>query len=144
MRRGNEKVQIGNAFCRSASDGRRPRFLRHVFRGTGGAPCVRRDRGQRAGGRGAVFRSFARGAGQELADGYGAVFEGIDILKSGFETFDRDGIRELTDIGGEDLLNVLSGLRAVKAADGIRESFSGAAPGTETETGYVIETAEIG
>ena len=84
------------------------------------------------------------GAGQELADGYGAVFEGIDILKSGFETFDRDGIRELTDIGGEDLLNVLSGLRAVKAADGIRESFSGAAPGTETETGYVIETAEIG
>ena len=83
------------------------------------------------------------GSGQDLADGYGALFEGIETLKDALKSFDEKGIMKLTDVGGKDLLAVAEGLRAVRKADAVRETFSGAPAGTESKVQYLIETEGI-
>ena len=83
-------------------------------------------------------------AGQDLSDAYGKLFDGIDVLKDSFAAFDEDGISELTDMGGQPLLDVIAGLRSVAAAEEEEVSFSGCADETEPSVRYMIETEEVG
>ena len=82
-------------------------------------------------------------AGSQMTDGYDSLKEGTRKLHEGFEEFDKEGIRELTKMADEDLKDLLTRIRTLKAADGSYDNFSGLAEGKTSEVRFIIETAEI-
>lgn len=82
-------------------------------------------------------------AGDELTKGYDSLKEGTRKLHEGFEEFDKEGIRELTKMADEDLKDLLTRIRTLKAADGSYDNFSGLAEGKTSEVRFIIETGEI-
>ncbi len=82
-------------------------------------------------------------AGDELTKGYGSLKEGTRKLHESFEEFDKEGIRELTKMADEDLKDLLTRIRTLKAADGSYDNFSGLAEGKTSEVRFIIETGEI-
>ena len=82
-------------------------------------------------------------AGSELVAGYDQLKEGISALKDGFAQFNDEGIKELTDLMGDDLQNVIDNVKALRDSTATMESFSGAADSTDCTTRYIIETKAI-
>lgn len=56
-------------------------------------------------------------AGSELNYGFGSLFAGTGTLKEAMETFDREGIRELSKLAGDELQEVITRFRALKEAE---------------------------
>jgi putative membrane protein len=82
-------------------------------------------------------------AGDELYNGFGEVTEGTQSLKNGMEEFDREGIRELGKLTGEELETLVARLRELKAADESYRNFSGIREGQTGSVCFIIETDGI-
>ena len=59
------------------------------------------------------------------------------------QTFDEDGIQELTDLAGDDLTNLIDRIKALKDADISYDTYSGLAAGSTGEVRFIIETDSI-
>ena len=81
--------------------------------------------------------------GNPLLEGASALTEGMSALHEGIKTFDAEAIQELTDLAGDDLLNLSSRIRAIKICDTSYQTFSGLAPGMKGSVKFIIETEEI-
>ena len=81
--------------------------------------------------------------GSPLLEGASALTEGMSALHEGIKTFDEEAIQELTDLAGDDLLNLSSRIRAIKICDTSYQTFSGLAPGMKGSVKFIIETEEI-
>lgn len=81
--------------------------------------------------------------GSPLLEGASALTEGMSALHEGIQTFDEKAIQELTDLAGDDLLNLSSRIRAIKICDTSYQTFSGLAPGMKGSVKFIIETEEI-
>ena len=81
--------------------------------------------------------------GSPLLEGASALTEGMSALHDGIKTFDEEAIQELTDLAGDDLLNLSSRIRAIKICDSSYQTFSGLAPGRKGSVKFIIETDEI-
>lgn len=82
-------------------------------------------------------------AGGQLGSGFNALSEGAAALKEAMQTFDKEGIQELSKLAGDDLLEVITRFKAMKEAEirynekvGIEER------GIESIK-FIIETEEI-
>lgn len=82
-------------------------------------------------------------AGAELNEGFDGLLDGTEALSDGICEFDIEGIQELSKLAGDDLQNVLLGLRALKEADGSYDNFSGIGEGMKGSVRFIIETEEI-
>lgn len=83
-------------------------------------------------------------AGSALNTAVSKAAKGSRKLSSGFAEFDEDGIRELSDLAGEDLQELTDRLRAVQLAGSGYQSFDGLAEGHTGSVRFVVETEEIG
>ena len=81
--------------------------------------------------------------GSPLLEGASALTEGMSALHEGIKTFDEEAIQELTELAGDDLLNLSSRIRAIKICDTSYQTFSGLAPGMKGSVKFIIETEEI-
>ena len=81
--------------------------------------------------------------GSPLLEGASALTEGMSALHDGIKAFDEEAIQELTDLAGDDLLNLSSRIRAIKICDTSYQTFSGLAPGRKGTVKFIIETEEI-
>ena len=82
-------------------------------------------------------------AGGELYDAFGEALDGVRELRDGVRDFKKDGIDELTRLGGSDFRNVINRLRAVKEADDGYDNFAGLAEGKTGTVRFIVETEEI-
>lgn len=82
-------------------------------------------------------------AGGQLGTGFGALLQGCDALKTGMITFDKEGIQNLSKLAGDDLNEVIAGIKALKQADSQYQNFSGITEGTTGKVKFIIETEEI-
>jgi putative membrane protein len=81
--------------------------------------------------------------GSPLLEGASALTEGMSALHDGIKAFDEEAIQELTDLAGDDLLNLSGRIRAIKICDTSYQTFSGLAPGRKGTVKFIIETEEI-
>ena len=56
----------------------------------------------------------------------------------------NEGIQKLADLAGDDLVNVVNHVKAVKKADGRYQTFSGKADDASGKVKFIIETDQIG
>ena len=82
-------------------------------------------------------------AGTALISGLDTMISGMDSLHQGLIKFDEDGIRELSDLTGEDLTNLANRIRALKKADGKYDNYGGIREGETGSVRFIIETDEI-
>ena len=82
-------------------------------------------------------------AGIELKDGYAELAEGIGTLADGVNTFDEEGIQELSDMADGDIREIIKRFRAVWEADGRYQNYGGIAPQRTGSVRFIIETEEI-
>ena len=82
-------------------------------------------------------------AGGQLSSGMTSLLQGGQKLAEGMDKFDKDGIKKLGDLAGEDLNTLLDRVKAVKKADESYQSYSGIKEGSKGEVKFIIETAEI-
>lgn len=82
-------------------------------------------------------------AGDTILDAFAAYADGMKTFRDGIETFDEDGIQKLGELGGDDLSQVLTSVKALRLADLDYDSFSGLAEGQSGEVRFIIETEEI-
>lgn len=83
------------------------------------------------------------GAGGEFNEGFDALMEGVEALRDGVAEFNREGIKELTDLAGEDLIRVLEAVRASKIRNDAYDNFAGKKDGMRGSVVFLIETEEI-
>ena len=81
--------------------------------------------------------------GSPLLEGASALTEGMSALHDGIKAFDEEAIQELTDLAGDDLLNLSGRIRAIKICDTSYQTFSVLAPGRKGTVKFIIETEEI-
>lgn len=84
-----------------------------------------------------------KSAGSALREGFDALKDGCKELSEGFATFDEEGIQNLADLAGEDLRDILTRFRALKAADDRYNNFSGLRDGQSGSVKFILETDEI-
>ncbi len=84
-----------------------------------------------------------RDAGGALTEGAVALIEGGVAFRDGVAEFDREGIRELSKLAGEELTALTRRLRAANRADLAYTNFAGLAPGQTGAVRFLIETEEI-
>lgn len=82
-------------------------------------------------------------AGGALQEGAAALLEGGAAFRDGVAEFDREGIRELTRLAGEDLQALTRRLRAARLADLAYTNYAGLAEGQTGAVRFIIETDEI-
>lgn len=82
-------------------------------------------------------------AGGALSEGFDALAEGTEALHDGFQTFDEEGIQELTKLAGDDLRKVIVRVKALKKADEGYCNFAGIEEGAKGSVRFIIETEEI-
>ncbi len=82
-------------------------------------------------------------AGPSISKGLSALCDGAKALKDGMKTFDEEGIQELSDLAGDDLVDVIDRVKALKDADVAYDNYSGLAKGSTGEVRFVIETDAI-
>lgn len=82
-------------------------------------------------------------AGSSLSAGFAALTDAGDTLADGMATFDREGIQELCDLGGDEFADLTARLRAVQLADQNCTNFAGIAPEMQGSVRFLFETAEI-
>lgn len=82
-------------------------------------------------------------AGPSISKGLSALKEGAKALRDGMQTFDEEGIQELTDLAGDDLAGLMDRVKALKDADVAYTSYSGLAEGSTGEVRFVIETDAV-
>lgn len=83
------------------------------------------------------------GARGEFNEGFDALMEGVEALRDGVAEFNREGIKELTDLAGEDLIRVLEAVRASKIRNDAYDNFAGKKDGMQGSVVFLIETEEI-
>lgn len=59
------------------------------------------------------------------------------------KAFDKDGIQKLSDLGGQDLKNMVIRLQALQKADQAYTNYSGLAEGTNGSVKFIIETDSV-
>lgn len=84
-----------------------------------------------------------KSAGSALKEGFGALKDGCKELNEGFAAFDEEGIQSLADLAGEDLRDILTRFKGLKAADDSYSSFSGLRDGQTGSVKFILETDEI-
>lgn len=82
-------------------------------------------------------------ADPSISKGLSALKDGAKALKDGMQTFDEDGIQELTDLAGDDLTNLIDRIKGLKDADISYDTYSGLAAGSTGEVRFIIETDSI-
>ena len=82
-------------------------------------------------------------AGASLNSGYKELTDGISEFADGIEEFNDEGIQELVELGDDDLSDLLTKIRVLRAADQAVGAYSGATAGTKTSVKYIIETDGI-
>lgn len=82
-------------------------------------------------------------AGTSLNSGYGELTEGLSALSEGLETFDEEGIQELSSLAGDDLTGLLRRVKALKKADQGFCTFAGLSDGMEGAVRFIIETEGV-
>ncbi len=82
-------------------------------------------------------------AGGQLQGGANTLADGMKAFRDGVQMFDEEGIRSLTDLGGENLENIARRLRAVQKADLHYDNYSGLADGKTGSVKFIIETEEV-
>ncbi len=82
-------------------------------------------------------------AGDEMTEGYDAFVDGTKELHEGFEEFDKEGIQELTKTADEDLDDLLTRLRTLKAVDQAYNNFTGLEKDQTGSVRFIIETEGI-
>ena len=82
-------------------------------------------------------------AGNAMSEGYDEILDGVLGLKDGVKKFNDEGIREITRMGGEDLQQLLTRVRALRTADLDYDTYSGKTDGTKGSVRFIIETDEI-
>ena len=82
-------------------------------------------------------------AGPSISKGLSALKDGAKALKDGMQTFDEEGIQELTDLAGDDLTNLIDRIKALKDADLAYNTYSGLANGSTGDVRFIIETDSI-
>lgn len=82
-------------------------------------------------------------AGDDILAGADALKEGMEAYRDGVKLFDEDGIQKLTELGDESLLDVTTGIRALKEADSRYNNYGGIADGMTGSVVFLVETEEI-
>lgn len=81
--------------------------------------------------------------GSEFNDGFDEMIDGIGELQKGVKEFNEEITENITDLAGEDLRNVLDGVRGVKIRSDGYNNFAGITEGTEGSVVFIIETEGI-
>lgn len=81
--------------------------------------------------------------GGEFIDGFDEMIDGIGELKDGVKEFNEEITENITDLAGDELRNVLDGVRAVKIRSDKYNNFAGITEGTEGSVVFIIETEGI-
>lgn len=82
-------------------------------------------------------------AGDELAKAADTLADGSDTLADGVAEFDKEGIGELADLAGDELVTVLMQLKALREADLTFDNFGGIAAGRTGSVRFLIETDAV-
>ncbi len=82
-------------------------------------------------------------AGSALNEGYRTILSGVWDLSDGMKKFDREGIRELTKLGGSQLQDLVRRIKALRGIDASYDNYSGIPEGVEGSVRFMIETEEI-
>ena len=82
-------------------------------------------------------------AGVELADGADELADGAGELADGMEEFDAEGVSELADLGGDELVSIITRLRAMRLTDADFDNFGGIADGRTGSVRFIIETDPV-
>lgn len=81
--------------------------------------------------------------GSKLTDGIDELYDGSVDLKDGMKKFDKEGIKELTNIFDEDLQNVLDRVNAISKAGKSYNSFSGISSNMDGSVKFVMKSDGI-
>ena len=82
-------------------------------------------------------------AGGELADGLDEVIDAVEEMSEGIGEFRDEGVKDLSDLAGDDLQRIVDTLRALQKADLRYENYGGILAGKTGEVRFLIETEEI-
>lgn len=82
-------------------------------------------------------------SGDSLLQGYASLISGIQKLNSGVSEFDKEGVQEIADLAGENLADIIDGIKALQIADQGYTNFAGIRDGVEGSVTFMIETEEI-
>ena len=79
-----------------------------------------------------------------LCDGVAQILEGAGELRDGMTRFDREGIRQLTDLVEGDAVELIARLRALQELSGEYTSFAGTDANVPGTVRFIIRTDSIG
>lgn len=82
-------------------------------------------------------------AGGALGEGVDALADGTEALQEGFAAFDEEAIGELAKLGGDDLRNLITRIKALKKADQGYSNYGGIRAGSSGDVKFIIETEKI-
>ena len=82
-------------------------------------------------------------AGSALAEGFSSLSDGAKSFCEGVRTFDEEGIKELTNLAGDDLSDLMRYIKAARLADQSYQSYAGLSDGKTGSVRFIIETDEI-
>ena len=81
--------------------------------------------------------------GGEFNEGFDEMIDGIQSLKDGVDEFNEEGIGSLTDLAGEELRNVINGIKGAKIRSDEYNNYAGIVEGMEGSVVFIIETEGI-
>lgn len=81
--------------------------------------------------------------GGEFNDGFDEMINGIEELKKGVKEFNAEIAENINELAGDELRNVLDGIRAVKIRSDKYNNFAGITEGTKGSVVFIIETEGI-
>ena len=81
--------------------------------------------------------------GSALAEGFSSLSDGAKSFCEGVRTFDEEGIKELTNLAGDDLSDLMRYIKAARLADQSYQSYAGLSDGKTGSVRFIIETDEI-
>lgn len=81
--------------------------------------------------------------GSALAEGFSSLSDGAKSFCEGVRTFDEEGIKELTNLAGDDLSDLMRYIKSARLADQSYQSYAGLSDGKTGSVRFIIETDEI-
>ena len=85
---------------------------------------------------------LASGADQ-LADGINQLDEGAEKLSEGMMQFDEEGIQKISDALGDEAVEIIDRIKAVKELGSGYETFTGLADGQSGTVKFIIRTGSV-
>ena len=78
-----------------------------------------------------------------MNDGYAKILDGTRSLSEAMRTFDKEGIQEITKLGGSSFQNLISRVKALREISGTFHNWYGITEGTEGSVVILFETESI-